>query len=102
MAFIKHGEVIRVSELGALVAGATSVSIRANVLTPETLAGLRQWGRDVRADGSQVSLTVAEDAALPAIARYLVSQNVEVYALAPQHLSLEDLFIQVVGTDGGL
>jgi hypothetical protein len=27
---------------------------------------------------------------------------VEVYALRPEHVSLEDLFIQIVGTDGGL
>ncbi len=102
VAFIKHGEVVRVSELKTLVDGATSVTVRANGWTPETLAGLGKWGRDIRADGSQVTLTVSDEAALPAINRYLVAQNVEVYALTPQHLSLEDLFIQIVGADGGL
>lgn len=102
VAFIKHGEVIRVSELKTLVDGATSVMVRAHGFTPETIAGLGQWGRDIRADGSQVTFTVADEAALPAINRYLVAQNVEVYALMPQRLSLEDLFIQIVGTDGGL
>jgi ABC-2 type transport system ATP-binding protein len=98
VAFIKHGQVINVSQLKNLVSGATRVTLRAG----ETLAGLGQWGEDVRADGDQVSLTVADDSALPAITRYLVAQDVEVYALTPQRLSLEDLFIQVVGTDGGL
>ncbi len=102
VAFIKHGEVVRVSELKTLVDGATSVTVRANGWTRETLAGLGKWGRDIRADGSQVTLTVSDEAALPAINRYLVAQNVEVYALTPQHLSLEDLFIQIVGADGGL
>jgi ABC-2 type transport system ATP-binding protein len=102
VAFIKHGQVINVSQLKSLVSGATRVSVRASRLTPETLAGLRQWGQDVRADGDQVSLTVADESALPAITRYLVAQDVEVYALTPERLSLEDLFIQVVGTDGGL
>jgi ABC-2 type transport system ATP-binding protein len=102
VAFIKHGEVIRVSQIKSLVSGATHVSLRAGGLTPEILAGLGQWGGDVRADGDQVSMTVADDSALPAIARYLVAQDVEVYALTPQRVSLEDLFIQVVGTDGGL
>jgi ABC-2 type transport system ATP-binding protein len=102
VAFIKHGEVLRVSELKTLVNGATSVTIRAGGLSPEALAGLARWGNDVRADGGQVTLTVAEESALPAIARYLVEQKAEVYALTPQHLSLEDLFIQIVGTDGGL
>ena len=102
VAFIKHGEVLRVSELKSLVNGATSVTVRADGLTPHVIAGLNQWGRDIRADGNQITLTVADESALPAINRYLVAQNVEVYALTPQHLSLEDLFIQIVGTDGGL
>lgn len=102
VAFIKHGEVIRVSELKTLVDGATSVTVRASGFTPAIIAGLAQWGKDIRADGNQVTLTVADETALPAINRYLVAQNVEVYALTPQHLSLEDLFIQIVGTDGGL
>jgi ABC-2 type transport system ATP-binding protein len=102
VAFIKHGEVIRVSELRTLVDGATSVTVRANGLTPNVLEGLCQWGKDIRADGNQITLTVADEAALPAINRFLVAQNVEVFALTPQHLSLEDLFIQIVGTDGGL
>jgi ABC-2 type transport system ATP-binding protein len=102
VAFIKQGEVIRVSELKTLVDGATSVTVRAHGLTPAVLEGLGQWSKEIRADGNQVTLTVASESALPAINRFLVSQNVEVYALTPQHLSLEDLFIQIVGTDGGL
>lgn len=102
VAFIKQGMVIRVSELKTLVSGATSVTVRADGLTPPVIAGLNQWGRDIRADGNQITLTVADESALPAINRFLVAQNVEVFALTPQHLSLEDLFIQIVGTDGGL
>ena len=56
----------------------------------------------MRLDGDHVSLSVADEAALPAITRYLVAQNVDVYGIAAQRLSLEDLFIQIVGTDGGL
>ncbi len=102
VAFIKHGQVIRVSELKTLVDGATNVTIRAHGFTPPIIAGLEQWSRDVRPDGNLVTLTVSDESALPAITRYLVAQQVELYALTPQHLSLEDLFIQIVGTDGGL
>ncbi|MGB8647568.1 MAG: ABC transporter ATP-binding protein [Anaerolineae bacterium] len=102
VAFIKHGEVIHVSELDTLVNGATSVTIRASGLTPEIIAGLAQWSKGLRVDGNQVTLTVQDEASLPAIAGYLVQQGAQLYALTPQHLSLEELFIQVVGTDGGL
>lgn len=102
VAFIKHGEVIRVSDLATLVEGETTVAIRAGGLTAESLTGLEQWGRDLRRDGDHLTLTVHDDAALPAITRYLVAQKAEVYAITPQRLSLEELFIQIVGTDGGL
>jgi ABC-2 type transport system ATP-binding protein len=107
VAFIKHGEVIRVSDLKTLVEGETSVTVRACGLTPEILAGLAQWGRDLRVDGDagemqSLTLAVSAEDALPAVAQYLVTQGAQVYALTPQRLSLEELFIQIVGTDGGL
>jgi ABC-2 type transport system ATP-binding protein len=102
VAFIKHGAVIRVSELKTLANGETTVSLRAGGLTPEILAGLNRWGRNLRADGEHVTLTISDESALPAIAQHLVTHGAQVYALTPQRLALEDLFIQIVGTDGGL
>ncbi|MCC6188681.1 MAG: ABC transporter ATP-binding protein [Anaerolineales bacterium] len=102
VAFIKHGEVVHLSPLKTLLEGETRVTVRAGRLTPEILAGLAGLGRDMRADGSQVTLTIEGEAALPGLARYLVEQGAELYALTPQRLALEDLFIQIVGTDGGL
>jgi ABC-type multidrug transport system ATPase subunit len=102
VAFIKNGEVLQVSKLKNLVAGEMSVTIRARGLMPDIVVGLSQWGKNVRADDEHLSLTVASEADLPAINRYLVEQGVEVYALRPEQVSLEDLFIEIVGTDGGL
>jgi ABC-2 type transport system ATP-binding protein len=102
VAFIKQGEVLRTSSLKTLIDGETGVTLRAGGLTPEMLAGLERYGRDVRADGERVSLTVESDAVLPEISRYLVAQGAALYALTPQRVSLEELFIQIVGTDGGL
>ncbi len=102
VAFIKHGEVVRVSKLDSLTEGACRVAIRADGMTDEVLAGLCEWGKDVRADGSVVTMTISDETVLPAIARFLVARGVAVYALTPERLALEDLFIQIVGTDGGL
>jgi ABC-2 type transport system ATP-binding protein len=102
VAFIKHGEVVQISALKTLVQGATRLSLRVRALTPQAVAGLGRWGEDVRADGETVSMTISDETALPAIARYLVESGAEIYALTPQAIALEDLFIQVVGTDGGL
>ena len=102
VAFIKHGMVLRTNTLQELVSEELSVEIRAHGLTPDILLGLERWAANLRLDDEHLSLTVNREADLPAINRYLVEQGVDVYALSPQHVSLEDLFIQIVGTDGGL
>jgi ABC-2 type transport system ATP-binding protein len=106
VAFIKFGQIIKISELSSLMDGAVSVNVRASNLQPETIDGLSSWSHNIRYDPGQpadhLSLTVTSEAELPAINRYLVERGVEVYALQPEHVSLEDLFIQIIGTDGGL
>jgi len=102
VAFVKHGEVLRTSTLQTLMDGELSVEVRARNLRPEVVTGLSRWSRDVRADGERLSFTLAGEAELPAINRYLIEGGAEVYALQPRQISLEDLFIQIVGTDGGL
>jgi ABC-2 type transport system ATP-binding protein len=102
VAFIKYGEVIRISPLHSLMEGELTLDIRVRNLTPDALTGLHRWGKNVRLDGEHLSLTLGGEADLPAVNRYLVEEGAEVYSLHPQKISLEDLFIQVVGTDGGL
>jgi ABC-2 type transport system ATP-binding protein len=102
VAFIKHGEVIQVVELKTLEDVKASVTIRARGISSEAIAGLSQWGQDVRVDGEHISMAIANETALPDITRYMVAQGADVYAVTPQRLSLEELFIQIVGTDGSL
>jgi ABC-2 type transport system ATP-binding protein len=102
VAFIKHGEVVHLSTVGALVDGVTTVTIRTRGFSADAVGMLARWGRDVRLEGDMVVLSVQDESVLPEINRYLVGEGVDVYAIIPQRLSLEDLFLQVVGTDGGL
>ncbi|MCE7937649.1 ABC transporter [bacterium] len=100
--FIKHGAVVQVSPLGTLIDGDTSVTIRTGPLPDGLAASLHRWARDVRVDGTELRLTVADETALPAITRHLVEHGVDVYAVRPHKLSLEDLFLQILGTEGSL
>ena len=102
VAFIKHGEVLQVNTISSLTAGEISVTVRARGVTPQILTGLSNWGRDIRQDGEQIKFVTLLDANLPLIHRYLIESGVEVFAFTPQKIDLEDLFIQIVGTDGGL
>jgi ABC-2 type transport system ATP-binding protein len=102
VAFIKRGRVVQINPLHGLVDGQISVEIRARPLTHEIIAGLSRWSEQVRADGDTVSLTLQHEQDIPAINRYLVDCGVEVYALQPTKISLESLFIQIIGMDGGM
>jgi len=102
VAFIQHGEVVRVLELASLSNDQTSVTIRVSNLAAESLNGLSQWGREIQMDGELIHMIVPNDTVLPEVTRYLVSQNVEVYSITPNRMSLEDIFIETVGKDGGL
>lgn len=102
VAFIKHGEVIRVEELQKLATGHTVVNLRVEGITPEILQGLGQWSNEISANGNRIKLTISEEASLPLINRYLVSSNVAVYSLEPERVTLEDLFLKIVGKDAGL
>lgn len=102
VAFIQHGEVVRVLELASMNGNQSVVTICAAGLTPAIVAEMGRWGRDIQANGDKVTLTVNEEAAIPEINRYLVAQGVDVFSISPSRLSLEDVFIETVGKDGGL
>jgi hypothetical protein len=46
-----------------------------------------------------VSLTLPDEERLPGLNAWLVGQGVPVYAIAPQQLSLEQLFVQIMDGD---
>jgi ABC-2 type transport system ATP-binding protein len=102
VAFIRHGEVVRLLELASLDAGRSTVTIRASGLTAETLSGLGRWGKEILCKDDHVTFTVPNDTSLPEITRYLVAQGADVFAITPKHPSLEELFVETVGKDGGL
>ena len=89
-------------ELASLSSDQTSVTIRVSNLAAESLKGLSQWGSEIHMDGELVHMIITSDTVLPEVTRYLVSQNAEVYSIMPNRMSLEDIFIETVGKDGGL
>ena len=102
VAFIKHGEVLETRELNGLLEEQTSVSVRAARLSQATLAGLEQFASDIHCEGEQLRFSVTSSSALPEIMRYLVERGADVYQFTPQRLSLEERFLEIVGSDGGL
>jgi len=102
VAFIKDGEVIETHELNLEIEEQTTISIRAANVTAETANALSQWSPSVRTEGERLTLSLSSGAVVPEIVRYLVAHGVNVYAVTPQRPSLEERFLEIVGTDGGL
>ena len=102
VAFIKDGEVVETRQLNDGNEEQTTVSIRAAKLTPETAGGLSRWSQSVRVEGERLKLSVSSGAVVPQIVHYLVASGADVYEVTPERLSLEERFLEIVGTDGGL
>jgi len=100
VAFIKDGVVIRTSTLSSLVEGEFSLEIKAQNISSEIVDGLAVWGRGTQVDGDTITLTLDDETYLPDINRYLVQHGVDVFGFSQKRVSLEDLFLKVVG-DGG-
>ena len=102
VAFIRHGEVVRVMEMSALDKNISLLTIRADGLVADVINGLDKWGDDIRVDGDHLTMTIRSELDLPEINRYLVARDVQVYALTPNRVSLEEIFIETLGKDSGL
>lgn len=102
VAFIRHGEVIRLLKLASLNTGQIKVTIRAPGISPAAFEGLAQLGNDINKDGENITLSISSESMVPEITRYLVAHNVDVHAITPINMSLEEIFIETIGEDGGL
>ena len=102
VAFIKHGEVVQSGSLRALMNGRMTVRVKVHNLPAHALAGLSRWSDDVTLEDDMLTLHVATEDDVPAINRYLIDQGADVYSLQPYQAKLEELFVEIVGTDGGL
>jgi len=102
VAFIKNGEVVETRQLRSGFEEPTTVSIRVLNVTAEVVNGLSQWTPSVRFDGESLTLSLSTTTLLPQVVRYLVANGAEVYEVTPHRLSLEERFLEIVGSDGGL
>ena len=102
VAFISHGEVIKLLDLAVLDTGQITVTLRVASLSAETASGLSPWAEAIHLEDNCLTLTAHDEEALPEINRYLVNHGAAVYEIAPKHVSLEELFIETVGKEGGL
>ena len=100
--FIKDGEVVETRTLNGQINEQATVGIRAGKVTAEMVHGLFAWTSSTRWEGERLTLSVLSSDLLPEVVRYLVAKGADIYEVSPQRLSLEERFLEIVGTDGGL
>jgi ABC-2 type transport system ATP-binding protein len=100
--FIREGEVIVSRDLRAPQEAEVSVLIRGRSITPEMVAGLAPWISASHLDPEQLMVTARSRELLPQMLRHLVDAGAEISQFTPQRMSLEDLFVAVMGEDRGL
>ena len=99
--FIREGEVVTSRDMRAQQEEAVRVEVRARKLTQDCIAGLTRWSESVQVDEERLTMTAQSRETLPDILRYLVAAGADVYQFTPQRMSLEELFMNIMGEDRG-
>jgi ABC-2 type transport system ATP-binding protein len=111
VSFIKAGRVLRTLALKEIAEGQIHVELRVDALTPALLASLEQllggrgqvgangYAPDEPAAPGTCHLTLADEELLPLIAERTMASGARLYALTPRRMSLEQLFLDVVGSE---
>jgi len=104
VAFIRHGEVVGEYEMGGWQKQHTSAEIDAAGVSPATVALLELMdGVSVESHvGRKLRLLVPNEKSLPEVVRLLVENGASIYSVIPERVSLEDLFLEMMGPDPGL
>ncbi|MGH9639155.1 MAG: ATP-binding cassette domain-containing protein [Bryobacteraceae bacterium] len=102
VAFIKAGKVLEVRPMSSFSAQADTVLIRARRVSAAVWEGTEPWTSSIRVDGDSCLLGLRSAECAPLVLKYLVEQGAEIFEFTPQKLSLEDRFLEIVGTDEGL
>jgi ABC-2 type transport system ATP-binding protein len=100
--FIREGEVVTSRDLRALHEDEVSVVVHARKLTQESIVGLAPWSTFTNLEAEQLTITTRSRDVLPDILRHLVAAGADVYQFTPQRMSLEELFVTIMGEDRGL
>ncbi len=102
VAFIKGGEVMEVRCVRDFDAEHGCVVAQVCGLTPEILNNLHVWATHLEQNGTELRLRLKDAEHAPQVLRYLVESGARIYSFTPQRRSLEDRFLEILGTDGGL
>ncbi len=102
-AFIREGRVLRTLSLHDAAAGRVRVTVRvagvSNGLLTSLAAFCASGSAPQETSPGVIELDITGEDALPQIAEHIVTSGARLYALTPQRVSLEQLFLEIVGAE---
>jgi ABC-2 type transport system ATP-binding protein len=101
VAFIRDGSIVGEYQMNAWQSAQTEVEIKAARVSTSAIERLREFTQNPRIEGEILRLGVMERDSVPRVVRFLVESGAEVFSVVPQRVSLEDLFLQVMGPEPG-
>ncbi|HMO56572.1 MAG TPA: ABC transporter ATP-binding protein [Roseiflexaceae bacterium] len=103
VAFIKEGRVLQTIVLRDLHAGKLRVELRVDAMTPALHSALSALPATelltAEPESGLLQLMVADEELLPEIAATVLASGARLYALTPQRLTLEQIFLDVIGRE---
>jgi ABC-2 type transport system ATP-binding protein len=101
VAFIREGDIIKVATLAELQQQRLRLVVRLGQPDYDLLSGLNHFGTDVNIDDGtgRIQLTMEDENQIPQLVNWLVEKGQTIYELSPQRLSLEDQFLEIIGTE---
>ena len=100
--FIKHGEIVGSHDLRTECGGEIRVVVLVQNLPAETITGLTRWGSSIEKQGDLLTFSARSKEVLPEVHRYLAASGADIFSFTPERLSLEELFLKIMGEDQGL
>ena len=98
VAFVAEGRVRLVTDPHDYHDGLLRVDLRVGEIDDGLVAGLHKWSEQLDLNRAErlITMRVSGEQVLPDIARWVIGRGTALYELTPRHLSLEDLFVNVV------
>jgi ABC-2 type transport system ATP-binding protein len=100
--FMKQGEVVGSHDLRTECGGEIRVVVLVQNLPAETITGLTRWGSSIEKQGDLLTFSARSKEVLPEVHRYLAASGADIFSFTPERLSLEELFLKIMGEDQGL
>jgi ABC-2 type transport system ATP-binding protein len=103
VAIIRKGTVVKAGFMGELLAEKVAVTVVCDPLPETVLCRLRDRfdnTLELPPGSSQLTVSLSGRDDIPEIAAFLMSNNIRLYELTPQHETLESVFLKVISEEG--